>query len=463
MANAVRLAEPSLAGITMRPTAEQPCVACFTKPQFSFGTSGPRLYAARLLESCKVVMKDDTRVISSWRTPTLVIGFGSLIALIAFGPRSTLGFFLTPLSSANHWGRDVFAFALAVQNLLWGVGQPLGGIIADRFGSVRVLCGGALLYALGLALMAHATSAPLLDLSAGVLIGFGLAGCSFPVVLAAFGKIVPLQYRSIAFGFGTAAGSFGQFLYSPVAVALMDTFGWQQTLIIFAVSMLAVLPLSTALATPPSQLTHGAGSQSLRQALGEAFAHRSYVLLVLGFFTCGFQLQFITVHMPSYLVDRGLSAQVGGWTIATIGLFNIVGSVMAGWLGDRMPKRYLLSTIYFLRAAAILAFISFPVTAVSCIVFGAVMGLMWLSTVPPTNGIIALMFGTRWLATLAGFAFFSHQVGGFLGVWLGGIVFDRTGSYNLVWWLAIVFGVLSALINMPIVEKPVARLVAAPA
>jgi MFS family permease len=407
-------------------------------------------------------MKDDTRIISSWRTPAVVIGFGSLIALIAFGPRSTLGFFLTPLSSANHWGRDVFAFALAVQNLLWGVGQPLAGIVADRFGSVRVLCGGALLYALGLALMAHATTAPLLDLSAGVLIGFGLAGCSFPVVLAAFGKIVPLQYRSIAFGFGTAAGSFGQFLYSPLAVALMDTFGWQQTLIIFAVSMLAVLPLSTALATPPSEATH-ADSQSLRQALGEAFAHRSYVLLVLGFFTCGFQLQFITVHMPSYLVDRGLSAQVGGWTIGTIGLFNIVGSVMAGWLGDRMPKRYLLSTIYFLRAAAILAFISFPVTATSCIVFGAVMGLMWLSTVPPTNGIIALMFGTRWLATLAGFAFFSHQVGGFLGVWLGGLVFDRTGSYNMVWWLAILFGVLSALINMPIVEKPVARLAVAPA
>jgi MFS family permease len=408
-------------------------------------------------------MKDDSRIISSWRTPAVVIGFGSLIALIAFGPRSTLGFFLTPLSSANHWGRDVFAFALALQNLLWGVGQPLGGIVADRFGSARVLCGGALLYALGLVLMAHATSGPLLDLSAGVLIGFGLAGCSFPVVLAAFGKIVPLQYRSVAFGFGTAAGSFGQFLYSPVAVALMDTFGWQQTLIIFAVSMLAVLPLSIALATPPSEAMHAAESQSLRQALGEAFAHRSYVLLVLGFFTCGFQLQFITVHMPAYLVDRGLSAQVGGWTIATIGLFNIVGSVMAGWLGDRMPKRYLLATIYFLRAAAILAFISFPVTAATSIAFGAVMGLMWLSTVPPTNGIIALMFGTRWLATLAGFAFFSHQVGGFLGVWLGGIVFDRTGSYDMVWWLAILFGVLSALINVPIVEKPVARLAAAPA
>ena len=404
-----------------------------------------------------------TKTIASWRTPALVIGFGSLIALIAFGPRSTLGFFLTPLSSANHWGRDVFAFALALQNLLWGVGQPLGGIIADRFGSVRVLCGGALLYALGLVLMAHATSAPMLDLSAGVLIGFGLAGCSFPVVLAALGKIVPLQWRSRAFGFGTAAGSFGQFLYSPVAVALMDVFGWQETLMIFAASMLAVLPLSLALATPPSEAAHAGESQSLRQALSEAFVHRSYVLLVLGFFTCGFQLQFITVHLPSYLVDRGLSAQVGGWTIATIGLFNIVGSVAAGWLGDRMPKRYLLSFIYFVRAAAILVFIAFPVTPFTCLVFGATMGLMWLSTVPPTNGIIALMFGTRWLATLAGFAFFSHQVGGFLGVWLGGIVFDRTGSYNMVWWLAILFGVLSALINMPIVEKPVARVAAVPA
>src|SRR5579872_7313215 len=216
-----------------------------------------------------------SQTLASWRTPALVIGFGSLIALIAFGPRSTLGFFLSPLSNANHWGRDVFAFALALQNLLWGVGQPLGGIIADRFGSVKVLCGGASLYAVGLVLMAHSTSAPMLDLSAGVLIGFGLAGCSFPVVLAALGKIVPLQYRSRAFGFGTAAGSFGQFLYSPVAVALMDAFGWQQTLVIFAVSMLAVLPLSLALATPPD-VQHAGESQSLREALGEAFAHRSY-------------------------------------------------------------------------------------------------------------------------------------------------------------------------------------------
>ncbi|MGB6535696.1 MAG: MFS transporter [Xanthobacteraceae bacterium] len=400
--------------------------------------------------------------IASWRTPALVVGFGCLIALMSFGPRSAMGFFLTPLSNAHHWGRDVFAFALALQNLLWGIGQPLAGMIADRFGTMRVLCTGALMYAAGLALMAHANSAPVLDISAGVLIGFGLSGCSFMVLLAAFGKLLPPHWRSRAFGFGTAAGSFGQFLYSPLAVALMDTFGWQQALMVFAVTMLAVVPLSTVLVTPPAGGIKDAASQSLPAALREAFAHPSYVLLVLGFFTCGFQLAFITVHMPAYLVDRGLSVSVGGWTLATIGLFNVVGSITSGWLGDRLPKRYLLSFIYFGRAAAILAFISFPTTPFSCIVFGAVMGLMWLSTVPPTNGIIAVMFGTRWLATLGGFAFFSHQVGGFLGVWLGGIVFDRAGSYAPVWWLSILLGVLSGIINMPIVEKPVARAAAVP-
>ncbi len=404
----------------------------------------------------------------TWRTPVLVICFGCLISLIAFGPRSALGFFLTPLSSANHWGRDVFGFALALQNLLWGIGQPLAGMVADRFGSTRILCAGALLYAAGLALMAHATSAAMLDASAGVLIGFGLAGSSFMLVLAAFGKLLPPQWRSFAFGAGTAAGSFGQFLYAPVAVLLMDTYGWQQTLVIFAATTLAVLPLSMALATPRTaakrqETKTQAARQSLRQALGEAFSHRSYLLLVLGFFTCGFQLAFITVHLPAYLIDRGLSATVGGWTIATIGLFNIFGSLTAGWLGDRMPKRYMLSIIYFVRAAAILAFIAFPVTPFTCILFGATMGLMWLSTVPPTNGIIVVMFGTPWLATLSGFAFISHQLGGFLGVWLGGIVFDRTGSYGPVWWLAILFGLLSALINLPIVERPVPRVAALPA
>ena len=401
---------------------------------------------------------------TTWRTPAVVIACGCLIAALAFGPRSTLGFFLTPMSSANHWGRDVFALALALQNLLWGAAQPVAGAIADRFGARRVLCAGAVLYALGLALMAHATSAALLDLSAGVLIGFGLSGTTFPIVLAAFGKILPAEWRSIAFGLGTAAGSFGQFLFSPLAVFLMDALGWQNALLVFGIVILVVLPAALALASPRSgAATTTAASQSMREALGEAFGHRSYVLLMLGFFTCGFQLAFITVHLPAYLADRGLSSDVGGWTLAAIGLFNIVGALGAGWLGERMPKRYLLSLLYFGRAAAILAFIMFPITAFSCIAFGAAMGLMWLSTVPPTNGLIVVMFGTRWLAMLSGVTFFSHQVGGFLGVWLGGIVFERTGSYDPVWWLAILFGVLSALINLPIVEKPVARMAPLPA
>jgi MFS family permease len=401
-------------------------------------------------------------VAGTWRTPLLILGFGCLISLMSFGPRSSLGFFLTPMSEANGWGRDVFAFALALQNLLWGIGQPLAGAVADRFGTVRVLCAGALMFAAGLALMAHATSAPLLDISAGVLIGFGLSGTSFMIVLATFGKLLPPEWRSLSFGFGTAAASFGQFLYSPLSVALIDSVGWQQTITIFAVSMLAILPLSLALATPSGE-KQDAAPQSLRGALSEAFGHRSYVMLVLGFFTCGFQLAFITVHLPAYLVDRGLSATVGGWTLAAIGLFNIFGSILYGWLSDRLPKRYLLSFNYLVRAVAIFAFISFPVTAVTSIAFGVVMGLVWLSVVPPTNGIIAVMFGTRWFGTLVGFAFFSHQIGGFLGAWLGGVVFDRTGSYDAVWWLSILLGVMSALINLPIVEKPVARVAAAPA
>jgi MFS family permease len=404
-------------------------------------------------------------IASSWRTPAVIVICGCLIAIISFGPRSSLGFFLTPLSAANGWGRDVFALALAWQNLLWGVAQPFAGAVADRFGTVRVLSLGALLYAAGLAMMAYATTPAALHMSAGVLIGFGLAGCSFTIVLAAFGKLVPEQWRSLAFGAGTAAGSFGQFLFSPLAVVLIGEFGWQNALLIFAATMLLILPLTLALATP--RAAAGAPGavlpQSLRQALTEAFAHRSYILLVLGFFTCGFQLAFITVHLPAYLVDRGLSAAVGGWTVAVIGLCNIVGSIYSGWLGDRMPKRYILSVIYFARAAAILAFISFPVTPTTAIMFGAMMGLLWLSTVPPTNALVALMFGTRWLAMLAGFAFFSHQVGGFLGVWLGGIVFESAGSYDAIWWLSILFGVLSAVINLPIVEKPVERLAPAPA
>jgi MFS family permease len=395
-----------------------------------------------------------------WRTPLVVIVCGCLIAMISFGPRSALGFFLTPLSQANHWGRDVFAFALAIQNLMWGLGQPFAGAIADRFGAPRVLAVGAVLYAVGLYVMASATTPVTLTLSAGFLIGLGLSGCAFTIIVGAFGKLVPENWRSVAFGFGTAAGSFGQFLFSPLAVALIDSFGWQAALLFFAGLMLLILPLSIALSAPRKAAVDVAASlpqQSLRHALTEAFGHRSYVLLVIGFFTCGFQLAFVTVHLPSYLIDRGLSAEVGGWTIATIGLFNIIGSVLSGYLGNRMPKRYILSIIYFARALSIAVFISLPPSTLTTLIFGAVTGLLWLSTVPPTSGLVAVMFGTRWLAMLFGFTFFSHQVGGFLGVLLGGIVFDAYGTYNPVWWLSVLFGVLSAIINLPIVERPVVR------
>jgi MFS family permease len=403
--------------------------------------------------------------VAAWRTPAVVVLCGCLIALLSFGPRSAVGQFLNPMSFAHGWGRDVFSFALAVQNLLWGIGQPLAGAIADRFGTIRVLWFGAIIYALGLFWMAQADTPSALTLSAGVLIGFGLSGCSFTLVIGALGKLVPESWRGLAFGLGTAAGSFGQFLFSPLARLLIDAFGWQMTLVIFATVLLLILPLSLALATPRAEdtKTRDAQSQSVSQALSEAFAHRSYILLVLGFFTCGFQLAFVTVHLPAYLIDRGLSAEVGAWTVGVIGLFNIVGSMLAGWLGNRVPKRYILSVIYFSRAAAIVAFVLLPASAASAIVFGAVTGLLWLSTVPPTSALVALMFGTRWLSMLFGFAFFSHQVGSFLGVWLGGFVFERTGSYDLVWWLSVLFGVLSALINLPIVERPVVRLAAATA
>jgi MFS family permease len=395
----------------------------------------------------------------TWRTPLVILLCGCVIATLGFGPRSSLGLFLTPMSNEHGWGRDIFALAMAIQVLMWGVGQPLAGAIADRFGTVLVLCGGAMLYCIGLAWMAYATTPAEFYLSAGFIAGFGIAGCSFSIVLAAFGKLMPQRWRSLSFGLGTAAGSFGQFLFSPLAIVLIGNFGWQHSLVIFAGLVLLVIPLAFVLATPPADaaIPGAAKPQSLMHALAEAFAHRSYVYLMLGFFTCGFQLFFITVHLPSYLVDRGLSADIGAWTIGVIGLFNIIGSVTAGWLGDQMPKRYLLAAIYLLRSLAIVAFVILPVTPLSAVVFGAMMGLLWLSTVPPTSALVALMFGPRWMATLFGFAFFSHQVGGFLGVWLGGLLFERTGSYDVIWWVSVLLGLFSAVINLPIVEKPVHR------
>ena len=400
-----------------------------------------------------------------WRTPLVIVICGSLIGMLTFGPRSSVGFFMQPMSQEFTWGRDVFALAFAVQNLLWGIGQPFAGAIADKFGSVRVICVGALLYAIGLVVMRYASTPLELNLGAGLLIGFGLSGCSFNLVLSAFGKLMPPEWRGIALGAGTAAGSFGQFVFAPFTVAMIDNVGWQPTLTVFAVLMLLVIPLSFALATPTVAAADVpvAQRQSFKHALSEAFGHRSYVLLVLGFFTCGFQLAFITMHLPAYLVDRGMPASTGGWVIAIIGLFNIVGSLTVGYAQNKFPKRYILSFIYFTRAIATVAFILLPMTTFSALAFGVISGLTWLSTVPPTSSLVALMFGTRWLATLYGFAFFSHQVGGFLGALLGGIVYEQFGSYTPVWWLSVLFGVLSALINLPIVEAPVARPVAQPA
>jgi MFS family permease len=427
--------------------------------------------------------------LESWRTPAVILICGCLISMVGFGPRATLGFFLTPMSTANGWGREVFALSVAIQTLLYGAAQPFSGAIADRFGTVRVIIAGTLLYAAGIFMMAHASTPETLFLSSGVLIGFGLSGCSFNLVISSFGKLLPESWRSLAFGAGTASGSFGQFLFSPLAVGMIDTVGWRTTLEVFAGLLLLIVPLAFAIATPRSdapaqtsvrslrqgELTSPRGLrqpdsetapsveqiQTYKQALAEALGHRSYILLVLGFFTCGFQLGFVTLHLPAYLIDRGLSAQVGGWTLGVIGLFNIVGAMLSGWLGGRMPKRYILAVIYFARALAVVFLLTMPASPAVALIYGAVTGLLWLSSVPPTAGLVAVMFGTRWMAMLFGIAFFSHQVGGFLGVYLGGFLYERTGSYDIVWWLGVLFGVLSAVINLPIVEKPVARLATA--
>jgi predicted MFS family arabinose efflux permease len=331
---------------------------------------------------------------------------------------------------------------------------------------LRVLCAGAILYALGLVVMAQATTPGVLHLGAGVLIGFGLAGCSFNLILGAFGKLLPESWRPLAFGAGTAAGSFGQFLYPPIGSALIQAFGWPSTLLVFAASVLLILPLSIPLATRPlasGSDRAGAPHQSIPQALAEAFRHKSYVLLVLGFFTCGFQLAFITVHLPAYLKDANLPLWVGGWTLAVIGLANAVGSLGSGWLMARMSKRWLLAWIYLGRALVILAFILLPASPATAIVFGVAIGFLWLSTVPPTSALVMLMFGTRYMAMLYGFAFFSHQLGGFLGVYLGGVLYEAYGNYMVVWWLSIALGIASAVINLPIVERPVERPAAVPA
>lgn len=347
--------------------------------------------------------------------PEIIVAAGCLIALISFGPRASAGLFQIPMTSEFGWGRDTFSLALAIQNLLWGLERrsPVPSPTASAWCGCSAPARCSTLPAS--VTMAYAGTPLQLHLGAGVLIGFGLSACSFNLILAAFGKLLPEQWRPLAFGAGTAAGSFGQFLFPPIGNILIETLGWQQALIVFAFTLLPVLPLSVALAMRGSgQPAAAPGAvalpgQSIAQALAEAFKHRSYVLLVLGFFTCGFQLAFITVHMPAYLKDTGMPAWVGGWTLAAIGLANAVGSLGSGWLTARMPKRHLLAWIYLGRAVAIAAFILLPPSPMTAIAFGIVIGVFWLSTVPPTSALVMLMFGTKYMAMLYGFAFFSHQ------------------------------------------------------
>ena len=397
---------------------------------------------------------------------TVVVVCGCLIALINFGVRASFGLFTGPISAANGWGRDVFALALAVQNLLWGAAQPFAGALADRYGPARVLAGGGVLYALGVALMPASTTPLLLNLTAGVLVGLGLAGASFIVVISALGKLLPLERRSWAAGIATAAGSLGQFLFAPLGQAFIAGFGWSTALLLLAAFALLIPLLAIPLGGARGGQAGAAAPEprlSSVDALRQAFGHGSYRLLVAGFFVCGFHVAFITVHLPPYLGDIGVGTGWAAIAIAVIGLCNIVGSYGAGVLGGSHSKRWLLCFIYLARAVVIALFVLLPPTVTTVLAFSGAMGLLWLSTVPPTAGLVALMFGVRHLGMLFGIAFFSHQVGAFLGVWLGGVLFERTGSYDIVWWLAVALSLFAALINYPIVERPAPALEPVPA
>jgi len=394
--------------------------------------------------------------VGSWQTPVVVVACGCLIAVLTFGPRTTMGLLLPPMSRETGWTRDIFAFAIAIQHIVWGIGQPFGGAVADRLGTVRALCIGGLLYSAGLFVMATAAT-PATLFSAGALIGFGLSGASFNIVLAAFGKLLPETWRPLATGFGGAAGSFGQFLFSPFCVLLLDAFDWRTTLVVFGILVLFVLPLSLPLSTSQQireQQKSVIPAQSVGQVFRAALGNPSYVLLICGFLVSGFHVAFINLHLPAHLQDGGLDRPSAGWVIATIGLFNIFGSIAIGWLCNRYPNRSVLFSIYFFRAIAIAAFLLMPLSPLNALLFAAAMGLLWTAPLTPVAGTITLMFGTRNLAALYGLAYFFHQIGAFFGVWAGGLVFEQTGSYNGVWWALVVAALVTSFITLLIHEPP---------
>ena len=383
---------------------------------------------------------------------------GAAIVTLSMGIRHGFGLWLQPVTQAREWSRESFAFAIAIQNLVWGLAGIFAGMAADRFGAFRVILVGASAYALGLVGMANATTPLMFMLFSGVLIGIAQAGTTYAVIYGVIGRNVSAERRSWAMGVAAAAGSFGQFLMVPTEGFLISHYGWQQALVMLGMASLLIIPLAWGLREPSFV---GAGTtkrdQTILQALKEAFKYPSFQLLMAGYFVCGFQVVFIGVHMPSYLKDKGLSPQVASYALALIGLFNVFGTYAAGALGQHMQKKNILAFIYFARAIAISLFLLAPLTPMSGYVFSAVMGLLWLSTVPPTNATVAQIFGVAHLSMLGGFVFFSHQIGSFMGVWLGGLLYDRTGSYDVVWYIAIALGVLAALVNLPIKEAAIVR------
>jgi len=392
----------------------------------------------------------------------LVVIAGCAIAAITNGIRTSFGLFTLPATAELGLSREAWGMAMAIQNLVWGLAQPFAGAIADKQGTARVVIAGLAFYAAGLVLMVVSPSALLLDLTAGVLCGVGIAASSFSIVMIAFGRNVPQEKRPLIFGVATAASSFGQFAFAPISQGFISAFGWQSALVYLAAFLALALALTFALRGKTEQAA-GVADLPFMQALARAWGFGSYRLLVIGFFVCGFHLAFINVHMPAYLVQCGLSPDVGSWSIAIIGLFNIAGSLSAGYLGGKLPKQLLLSAIYFLRAVAIAGFVFFPVTPLTAYIFAAAIGFLWLSTVPLTAGLVSLFFGPRYMGMLYGVAFLSHQIGSFVGVWLGGYVYDTTGSYSLVWYLGILLGLASAAINLPIRENADRRFQAVPA
>lgn len=390
---------------------------------------------------------------------TQVLACGALIVTLSMGVRHGFGLWLQPITQAQDWSRQTFSFALAIQNLAWGFIGIFAGMMADRFGAFKVLIGGCVLYALGLAGMALSPNPLVFALTAGVLIGAAQAGTTYAVIYGVIGRQIDPAKRSWAMGVAAAAGSFGQFLMVPVEGVLISSLGWQNALLALSFVVLLIAPLAFGLREPG----FGGGApaprreQTVLQALGEAFRYPSFQLLMAGYFVCGFQVVFIGVHMPSYLKDKGLSPQVASYALALIGLFNVFGTYLAGTLGQRLAKRKILAAIYLGRSIAIAAFLWAPLTPTSVYIFAAVMGVLWLSTVPPTNAVIAQIFGVAHLSMLGGFVFFSHQIGSFMGVWLGGLLYDTTGSYDIVWYLSIALGVFAALVNLPVREAPIAR------